>query len=148
MAFEVPKSANSNGPPQPQMPQIDPRYLWMAAAHMESMGRLGPNPPQSENIIDLRDPNRGVGGKTPDVSVHSTTEMVTDIQRGKLNRLKASREESMRRGTETIDDHDIAAQGLSTTPDDAVMDRNILEALKLQERLQSFQPRPMKTLPR
>ncbi len=42
MGLEVPKSANSNQPAQRPLPDVDPQWLLMAAAHMQSIGRFNP----------------------------------------------------------------------------------------------------------
>ncbi len=42
MGLEVPKSANSNSPAQRPLPDVDPQWLLMAAAHMQSIGKFDP----------------------------------------------------------------------------------------------------------
>ncbi len=42
MGLEIPKSANSNQPSQRPLPDVDPQWLLMAAAHMQSIGKFDP----------------------------------------------------------------------------------------------------------
>ncbi len=42
MGLEIPKSANSNQPGQRPLPDVDPQWLLMAAAHMQSIGKFDP----------------------------------------------------------------------------------------------------------